>query len=144
MELDHLDVLDLLPQRPPFIMIDRLLHCDETETHVSFRVDEDNIFRDDTHLSEAGIIEHIAQACAARVGYINKYLHHCAVKLGFIGAIRDMQILRLPHVGETLTTRVEILEEIFQMTLVRADVAVGEERVASCQMKIAITDIESK
>ncbi|MDR2130194.1 MAG: pseudouridylate synthase [Odoribacteraceae bacterium] len=144
MEHETIDVLELLPQRPPFVMIDRLLHCDTMMTSTSFQVREGTIFCDDARLTEAGLIENIAQTCAARVGYINKYVYRKPVKLGFIGAIRDMEITRLPRVGEVLTTRVETLEEIFQMTLVSARVRAGEEWIASCEMKIATTDIESR
>jgi predicted hotdog family 3-hydroxylacyl-ACP dehydratase len=141
---DEIDVLELLPQRPPFVMIDRLLHCDMTETRASLRVDENTFFREDNRLTEPGLVENIAQTCAARMGYINKYARHDTVKLGFIGAIRDMEISRLPRVGEVLTTRVEVREEIFQVTLVNASIKVGEELIASCGMKIFTTDISSK
>jgi predicted hotdog family 3-hydroxylacyl-ACP dehydratase len=144
MECEEIDVLELLPQRPPFVMIDRLLHCDTVVTRTSLRVDEGNIFCADARLTEAGVIENIAQTCAARMGYINKYVHRDTVKLGFIGAIRDMEISRLPRAGEVLTTRVEMLEEVFRMTLVNASVRVGEELICSCEMKISTTDIESQ
>ena len=29
MEFEKIDILDLLPQRPPFVLIDRLVHFDE-------------------------------------------------------------------------------------------------------------------
>jgi predicted hotdog family 3-hydroxylacyl-ACP dehydratase len=138
MQFDKIAVLELLPQRPPFVMIDRLLYCDTAVTRTSLRVEEGNIFCDDGRLSEAGLIENIAQTCAARLGYINAYLLHDTVKVGFIGAIRDLEIRRLPRAGEVVTTRVEVVEEIFRMTLARATVTAGEEIVASCEMKISI------
>jgi predicted hotdog family 3-hydroxylacyl-ACP dehydratase len=144
MECNKVNVLDLLPQKPPFVMIDRLLHCDMTMTCTSLLVTDDNIFCDESRLTGPGIVENIAQTCAVRIGYISKYVRHEPIKLGFIGAIRDMDIFRLPCVGEVLTTRVEVREEIFQMTLVSASVKVGEELIASCEMKISTSDIECK
>jgi predicted hotdog family 3-hydroxylacyl-ACP dehydratase len=144
MPFDEINVLDILPQRPPFVMIDALLYCDMATTKTTLLVREENIFCDDGHLSESGLIENIAQTCAARMGYINKYIYCNTVKLGFIGAIRNMEISRLPQTGEQLVTRIDTLEEIFQMTLVNAYIQVGEEQIAACGMKISITDIDSK
>jgi predicted hotdog family 3-hydroxylacyl-ACP dehydratase len=143
MKFDEIDILDLLPQRPPFVMIDTLLHCDHNITKTAFRVQKDTVFCDDERLSESGLIENIAQTCAARMGYINKYVCNDTVKLGFIGAIRNQEIVRLPHVNEILTTQITVVEEVFQMTLVNACVRIEDELICSCEMKIAITDIES-
>jgi predicted hotdog family 3-hydroxylacyl-ACP dehydratase len=144
MQFNEINVLDILPQLPPFVMIDTLLYCDRERTETALQVRKDNIFCDNGHLSESGLIENIAQTCAARMGYINKYICRDTVKLGFIGAIRNMEIFRLPQTGEQLITRIDTLEEIFRMTLVNANIRVGEDLVAACEMKISITDIESK
>jgi predicted hotdog family 3-hydroxylacyl-ACP dehydratase len=144
MQFDEINVLDILPQQPPFMMIDTLLYCGRETTKTALLVREENIFCDNGHLSESGLIENIAQTCAARIGYINKYICRDTVKLGFIGAIRNMEIFRLPRTGEQLVTRIDALEEIFRMTLVKAHIQVGEELIASCEMKISITDIDKK
>jgi predicted hotdog family 3-hydroxylacyl-ACP dehydratase len=142
MKFDEVNVLDILPQQPPFVMIDSLLHCDRETTKTALQVRDENIFCHDGHLSESGLIENIAQTCAARMGYINKYICRDTVKLGFIGAIRNMETHRLPRTGEQLVTQINTLEEIFQMTLVNAHIQAGEELIASCEMKISITDID--
>lgn len=141
MEFEEIDILELLPQRPPFVMIDCLLHCDKEVTRTSLLIKEENIFCEKGLLTESGLIENIAQTCAARMGYINKYLYNNTVKLGFIGAIRNLEIVRLPHVNEILTTQITVVEEVFQMTLVNASVRIDDETIASCEMKISITDI---
>ena len=40
------DILELLPQRRPFVMIDSLLYCDTAVTRTSLEVRDDNIFND--------------------------------------------------------------------------------------------------
>ena len=42
--VSKVDILELIPQRPPFIMVDRLLHFDRIVTTSEFAVREDNIF----------------------------------------------------------------------------------------------------
>ena len=142
MKEEEIDILTLIPQRPPFVMVDRLLHFDTQTTITEFEVRADNIFVDDGKLSSEGLVENIAQTCAARMGYIS-LMSHTPVKVGVIGAISNMTINFLPQCGARLTTRIDLLEEVFQMTLVSASVVVGEEVVASANMKIALTDIEA-
>ena len=144
LQFEEIDVLTLLPQRPPFVMIDKLLYCDKEVTKTAFQVCENTIFCDNGRLTESGMIENIAQTCAARMGYINLYILKDTVKLGFIGAIRNMEIRRLPQAGETVTTQITVMEEVFKMTLVTAQATVGEELIAASEMKISISDIESK
>jgi hypothetical protein len=77
------------------------------------------------------------------MGYINKYMLNGKVKLGFIGAIRNMTISRTPCLGEALTTTIEVLEEVFKMTLVNATIKSGNEVIVQAEMKIALSDIDS-
>jgi predicted hotdog family 3-hydroxylacyl-ACP dehydratase len=144
MEFEKIDILEIIPQRPPFVMVDKLIYCDKETTKTALRVREDNIFVENGCLSAPGLIENIAQTCASRMGYINKYIYNETVKIGFIGAIRNQDIVRLPVVSETLITQIKTVEEVFQMTLVTASVHIDSELITSCEMKIAITDIDGK
>jgi len=138
--LETIDVLDLLPQRPPFIMIDKLVFSDEVVTTTKFLVRSDNIFMEGDVLNACALVENIAQTCAARMGYIN-YVNHEKVRIGFIGSVRNLNILRPVRLGELLTTSIEVKEEVMQLTLVEASVRVGDETVVTAEMKIALSDI---
>lgn len=135
MKMELLPVEVLLPQRPPMVMVDRLTYIDETLAVTEFEVRADNIFVRDGRLDETGLVENVAQTCAARIGYMNREL-----KIGVIGAIRNFETVRLPRVGERLRTEVRVVSEIFGMTLVEGTVECGGERIAGCEMKISITD----
>jgi predicted hotdog family 3-hydroxylacyl-ACP dehydratase len=139
-KIEDLSILDLLPQRPPFVMVDKLLHCDHEITKTAFTVREDNIFLHNGALSEAGLIENIAQSCAARAGNFSKNEGNGSVKIGFIGAIRNLEIVRLPKTDETMVTQINLVEEVFNMTLVNATVKIENEIIASGEMKISLTD----
>jgi predicted hotdog family 3-hydroxylacyl-ACP dehydratase len=128
---------ELLPQRPPFVMIDRLRDVTDTTTETELTVREDNLFYQGGVLREGGIIENIAQTCAARLGYVS-LVNHRPVAVGFIGAMRDLRIVRLPEKGEMLLTQISILGEVMDMTLVEATVRCGGDVIAEGQMKIAI------
>ena len=136
------DILELLPQRPPFIMVDKLTYYDPIVTKTVFTVCEDNLFCKDGKMEEAGIIENIAQSCAARMGYKEKTEPHRdgVIKIGFIGMIKKLDLFRNPLAGEILDTTVVIIEEIFNSTLVETTVKVSDETIATCEMKIYLTD----
>lgn len=143
-DFESINVLKLLPQQPPFIMVDKLIYFDQHKTITSLLVDQNNIFVEDEILTSSGLIENIAQTCAVRMGYINQYIYKDNVKLGFIGSVRNLEIFRYPKIGEELVTSITIIEEVFQMTLVLAEIKVGEETIVTSEMKIALSDIDSK
>ena len=143
-ELRHIDVLELLPQRPPFVMINTLTHFDEVMTTTDFLIRIDNLFVEGDCLNSCALVENIAQTCAARMGYINQYVYKEQVKLGFIGSIKNLTIYRPVRVGELLQTKIEVVEEVMQLTLVNATIRVGVELVADCEMKIALSDINAE
>lgn len=131
------DILTLLPQRPPMVMVSRLLHCDTVLTTTELDIQEDNILVENGCLSEIGLIENIAQTCAARMGYINLSSGK-EVRVGVIGALRDIEIHHLPPVGATIETRIEVSDEVFGMTLAQASSRCGDVLLASGTIKIAL------
>lgn len=141
-DISSVNVLDLIPQRPPFIMIDCLTHFDPVITSSRFTVRDNNLFFSEGRLLASGLIENIAQTCAARIGYINR-LSNEVIKLGFIGAVRNLKIYKTPLAGDTIYTTITVKEEVFQMTLVDAVVELNDETIAEAEMKIALSDIES-
>jgi predicted hotdog family 3-hydroxylacyl-ACP dehydratase len=130
-------ILELLPQRPPFVMVDHLTDYSETQSSCCLTIRPDNIFLEKGCLAPSGIIEHIAQTCAARLGYYNCYILKTGVRLGFIGEVKDLNILRLPREGETIETTITVMQEIFDVTLVTAEVRVGTEVIVTTRLKIA-------
>lgn len=140
MDYKDIPITNLIPQRSPFIMVDRVLNCDMTDAVTEFVVREDNIFLDNMTLAPTGIIENIAQSCAARMGCINMQQEE-SVKLGFIGDIRNCQIIRRPKCHEKMTTYVNIIEDIFNLTLASVTVKVGDEVISTARIKIALTDM---
>lgn len=142
-DLRKIDVHELLPQQEPFVMIGRLVHFDQALTVTETQVYADNIFVDANHFSASGLMENIAQTCAACIGYVNKYILKKDIQLGFIGAVRNFEISELPKVGDVLTTQVEVKEEVFGMILAEAKVSCGDKVLARTEMKIAVKTTET-
>ena len=140
---EDISMRELIPQRPPFVMIDKLLSFDMVFTVTQLEIRDDNVFCKDGRLSAEGLMENIAQTCAARMGYINMTKNE-AVKIGVIGSVNNYEVFRLPKVGEVIITTIEMMEEMFQVTMVKATVKCGEEMLAQANMKIAIIDQDAQ
>ncbi len=142
MDLKDIEITSLIPQRPPFVMVDKVQSCDETDAVTEFMVRQDNIFLDNSKLSPAGMIENMAQACAARMGCVNRMKNE-SIKIGYIGDIRNLVIKRQARLGETLSTHVHIILDMLDLTLASVTTKVGDETIAEARIKIALTNMEA-
>ncbi len=142
--LRQIDIRSLLPQKEPFVMVGTLVSFDMSRVVTETAVASDNLFVRNGRMSAAGLLENIAQTCAARIGYINKYILGKGIDIGYIGAIRDCVINGCPEVGETIRTSVEVEHEIFGMILAKAEIRCGERVLVSSEIKIAIAKAEEQ
>lgn len=136
----HIPIETLLLQAPPFRFVDRLDRFDREEVLTSFTVPADGPLVEDGCLTEAGLVENMAQSSAARIGYISVYIDHVPVRIGYLGQIKNLEINRLPRCGEVLSTTVRLRQDVFGITLVEARVCQGEEMVAQAAVKTALRD----
>lgn len=134
------DILQLIPQRPPFVMVETLESCDDTGATTTFTVKTDNIFTENNELTEPALVENIAQTCAARIGYICQQ-ENKPVPVGFIGAVQQLRINSLPKLGDVLNTSITIKNQIFNATIVEGEITCNGESIAGCEMRIFIADV---
>ena len=143
-QLRAIDVHELLPQQEPFVMIGCLTQIDEVRTVTETVISPQNIFVDDGQFSASGLIENIAQSCAARIGFVNKYILHNGIQIGVIGAVKNFQVVSLPKAGQTINTTVDTVSEVFGMTLAKATVTCEGEVLATIDIKIGVRSEEEK
>ena len=129
------EITDYIPQRAPMIMVDGLLSVDENSAKTCFSIQQHNIFVSENCLSESGLIEHIAQSAALLAGYGLRKAGN-AVPVGYIAAVKDLFIYFLPEVNEELTTRIDVVNTVFDFTIIKAEVMCRNLVVAACEMKI--------
>ena len=134
---DKVFVENLIPQKMPFVMIDKLISFSDKKLEAGLKVGENNIFFHDNVFQEAGLIEHMAQSVALHTGY-DFYLKDKEAPVGYIGSINSIDIERLPRFDENLETSVEILQEFGAITLVQIEVKINGEKIASGQMKTVL------
>ncbi|MDP4148398.1 MAG: 3-hydroxyacyl-ACP dehydratase [Bacteroidota bacterium] len=131
------DILHLIPQRPPFVMIDRLIDCDGVNTRTAFRVDGKNIFVSRGHLHESGLIENIAQTAAAGEGYMARKDRR-PVRIGFIGAIKNLQVDLLPSVSDDLVTETATSGQVAGINLISGKIWCHGRIIVQCTMTIVL------
>jgi predicted hotdog family 3-hydroxylacyl-ACP dehydratase len=136
---DKEDIVQLIPQRQPFIMLDQLVQADQMGCRSCFKIAEGNIFLEDGVMLAPGLIENIAQTAAARVGYICREENR-PPPIGYIGAIQNLEIKALPKINDQIETEISIKNQIFDVTIISGEARCKGMLLASCEMKIFISN----
>jgi len=127
----------LLPQKFPFVMVDKMLDYQETFVVSGLKITEDNIFYNGQSFIESGLIEHMAQTVALHTGY-QFFLKKEAAPTGYIGSIKEIAIGQLPKLGDEIRTTATILQEFAGITMVDVATTLNGIEIASGQMKTVL------
>lgn len=129
------NIIELIPQRPPFLLIDELVSIEDNIITCSFTVPHKHVLVESGKLNEAGLVENIAQTAAAGNGYSAKE-SGLNIPDGFIAGIKNLKINCLPSADKKLITKVFQLDKVMGYSLIKGEVWENENLVASCEMKI--------
>lgn len=138
MLIDKDTITNYIPQRFPFVMIDKLIAANETYFESEFTITADNLFLQEGVLSESALVENIAQTCAAGFGYVNSQKGEAAGKLGFIGAVSRLEVRKEAIEQDTITTKVTVISTFDTIHLIEGTAFNGNEELLICQMKIVV------
>ena len=137
MENDSKNIISLLPHRPPFVMVSELIKVTDNQFESEFFVHAENLFVKDGILTEAALIENIAQTCAAGFGYLDQQNDE-EPKIGFIGSISRLKVHQLPPVDSKIITKATVTFKLGNIFVVKGENFLGEEKLVECEMKIVI------
>jgi 3-hydroxymyristoyl/3-hydroxydecanoyl-(acyl carrier protein) dehydratase len=129
------EILELIPQKPPLVMVSTLVSSTVEKTVSQLQLNPENIFCHSGFFREPGLIENIAQTAALGSGYVARQAGQ-QPKTGFIGAIKRLSIFKLPKDSDTLQTTVSILHELMNATVIKAEVTVDKKIIAEGEMNI--------
>jgi len=135
--LDREVVATLLPQKFPFVMVDKMYTFSENMITTGLKIRAENIFVNNEYLLESGLIEHMAQSVALHTGY-QFFLKNEQAPAGYIGSIKDIEIKQLPMLNDELQTTVTILQEFMGITLVDISTKLNKIEIAKGQMKTVL------
>lgn len=132
-------ITDYIPHRPPFVMVDNLVSATRELFESDFTVTDDNVLVQDGFFQETGLIEHIAQTCAASFGYLDSE-DGGEPKIGFIGAVSKVLVTELPPVGATIRTVVTPLHQLGNIYLVKGESFLDGRILLGCELKIVVSE----
>ena len=135
----NVDIKELIPQREPFIMIDKLLFADEDFTKTSFTINSENLFCRNGYFSEAGLIETMSQTGAAGIGFYTKN-NNLPTPIGFIGALKNLKIHFLPEVDSVIEGEMRIETKMVNVSIAKAKIICNQKIAAEGEFKIFIIE----
>lgn len=135
--VDSSFIQNLIPQKKPFVMVDKLLYFSRNKVTAGLSVSEENIFTENKVFQAPGLIEHMAQTLALHTGY-QYFLKNEAPPTGYLGAIKKVEIHKLPTLGQELETTVTILHEIMGVTLVTIETICEGMIISESEMKTVL------
>lgn len=135
------DIRNLIPQKFPFVMVEKLVFFNETKVVSSYKIEKSNIFFNGLHFTESGLIENMAQTVALHTGY-DFFIKGEQAPTGYIGSVKKVVIKVLPKLNEVITTKATILQEFMGVTMVSIQVFnESNEEIASSEMKTVIASL---
>ena len=130
---------ELIPQRPPFVFVDKLTYVDGNTSHGSFEIPEGNIFVKSGVYTSSGMVESMAQTAAAGTGYLYRK-NNKGVPLGYIGAVQKLEVTDWPPARAEITMEINLITNILQVSLVSGFVKYMGRIMAACEMKIFVNN----
>ena len=129
------DSAPYLLQQPPFRFVDAIIRCTDYEASTEFVIRPDVCLLDDDKLTLAGVMENMAQSCAAWMGQ-QMVSHGESIRLLPLCAIHRMKMFRPVTVGDRLNTTVRLMDEDFGIVSMVAESYVSGEMVAQAEIKV--------
>ncbi len=138
---------ELIPHRPPFVLVDRVVRVAGLETETAFSVTRDCLFVANGVLSEMGMLENLAQTSFIFLNYF--FIKPDEVlwdkkkdNLGVISTILDLNVSALPRVGQelhTLThTELVFTSDFLKICNIKGTVAADGELAMQATMKMLL------
>ena len=124
---EHRDIFSYIPQRPPFVFIDTIEDMNEKSARTCYAIPDTCPLFSDGILPLSGLMENAAQTCSVIAGN----------RIAYLGAVKQMEVTRFPHVGETLCTEAVVKQEMLNISLIECITRIQDETIATATIKIA-------
>ncbi len=131
------EILNYIPHRQPFVLIDALISASPESFESEFFIELGHLLVENGFFQESGLMENVAQTCAAGFGFLDRE-NTAAPKTGFIGAITKAEVFELPAVGSTIRTTVTTLHQLGNIFLVKGLNSAEGRKLLECEMKIVV------
>ena len=131
---------DIMPHRPPMLLLRRLLAVDANGATAEARFDSDSPFaRPGGLLDEAVHFELMAQTFAAFMA-VRHAREGTRAGAGYLTSLRDVAILGAAWLGDSLRVTIRLVGEVEGFFIVRGEVTRNTEKLAEGQVTIFLPE----
>jgi 3-hydroxymyristoyl/3-hydroxydecanoyl-(acyl carrier protein) dehydratase len=145
-------ITELIPHRPPVVLIDRVISCDGANTKTQYRIPEEGFFVENGTFGEMGLIENMAQSSFIFLHYlkdrgIDPNFARNGTSIGYISNIVQLEILGLARSGQILNTslytELVFTSENLKICKVTGQISVENEVVFNATMTMLLQTKEA-
>lgn len=134
----------LVPHRPPFLLVDNLVEFSGQTGVVESVIGPDNLFiAEDGQFKEIAMIEIMAQSAAAVKGY-SDLIEGKEIKKGFLVEIREFNFLNTCHMGDTIHCRIEITRSFSGFSILNGSMKCSGKDLAFGTMKLWVPEADEE
>ncbi|MFN6945329.1 MAG: hypothetical protein ACK4ND_10300 [Cytophagaceae bacterium] len=132
------ELLPYIPQRPPFVMVDKIYEKGNNFLVSGLTIEPGNIMVEEGKFKEGGLVENMAQTAGLFAG--TKFIdNNLPVPVGYIAGIKNLVVDKLPLSGEEIFTKTTLTNELLNIQVVVAEVFnEQQEKIAHCELRIFI------
>ncbi len=112
----------LLPQKEPFVLVDALFFCNDTRAITGFQIPEKHNLVEDNILTEAGVLENMAQSIALKSAHLIQKEKPRPPKIGYLAGIKNAKIDSLPKTTQKITTHIKLMYELGPLKRYQAEI----------------------
>lgn len=138
---------ELIPHRPPMVLVDRVVRVEGLETETAFSVTPDCVFVSNGVMSEMGMLENLAQTSFVFLNYF--FIGPDEVlwdkkkdNLGVISTIIALDVTALPTVGQELHTHTKtelvFTSDFLKICNIQGTISVDGEVALQATMKMLL------
>lgn len=125
------------------LMADYILELTPEKVVTSFAIKADNIFLQNSHFVEAGLIEHSAQTSSSILGQSFFKGPDVETKvIGFITNIKKIEIFDLPAVGDTIISKAILISQYENICQIFCETFLGEKLLICTEISLFIQEVE--
>jgi len=133
MRPEEYNITELIPQRPPMLMIDRLTFSGKNSARGRLLIKSSNVLCHEGLFQEAGMMEFIGQTAAAHRGYLHLSENE-GVKPGFLVQIKNFTVRSLPAADTEIFSEITIEDELLEYTCITGKVLQNNTVIAEGEL----------
>lgn len=134
-----LNVISLLPHKPPMLLVDELVSFSDASARVRAHIGPEHLFLDENGiLDNAALVEMVAQSYAAWAAALHAREHGSEPQEGggYLVSVRGFEFLLSARQGDALETEVSLSDDFMGTHIVNGTVWRGREKLAKGQVYI--------